>query len=67
MRHNFGRETACKTEKELEGQYNDISQGHRLWEREVDGHESGQYPLNGASNIIILPLYQLTCVSSTKH
>ena len=48
MRDNFGDETAWKTEKESEGQY--ISQGQRLWEEEEDRHESGQYPLNGASN-----------------
>jgi hypothetical protein len=50
MMHNFDGKTAWKTEKQFEGQYNDISQGHRLLEREEDGHESGQYPLNGDSN-----------------
>lgn len=61
MRHNFGDETAWKTE-ESEGQY--ISQGQRLWEKEEDGHESGQYPLNGASNYYLDSIEADFCV---KH
>jgi hypothetical protein len=34
MRHNFGDKTAWKTEKEFEGQYNDVSQ--------VRGYEKGR-------------------------